>query len=56
MISLFLLPSQIEGQNKAYTQTTSSALLILDAYYTDAQGDLNEDDVVGLFQTLQNLK
>ena len=50
MISLFLLPNQVEGQNRTFSEASSSPILILDAYYTDAQGDLNEDDVVGLFR------
>ncbi|MHA1910297.1 MAG: hypothetical protein ACTSYA_01260 [Candidatus Kariarchaeaceae archaeon] len=50
MISLFLLPSHVEGQNKSFSQVSSSSMIILDAYYTDAEGDLKEDDVVGLFQ------
>ena len=49
IISLFLLPNQIAGQ-RAFTESNSSPLIILDAYYTDAEGDLNEDDVIGLFQ------
>jgi hypothetical protein len=57
MISLFLLPNHVEGQNRTSLEADSSSILILDAYYTDAEGDLKEDDVVGLFQiTFDNIR